>query len=818
MINIQHPMNKNGETRRGVALIIVLGFLSIMIIMAIAFLTQARVERQVSDSTLEAMRGRQLLRTAVHAAMNDYSAELANAGLVMPPTNSAFDMFVSVPPKALFGLNGRKIGRDNVDLLVGEVEDWIPRRYYTNAPYFARDSVTNEAEWILVREDPTTAQPSRILGRYAYVCFDMSGGIDANLIARDANIAGNDARAASNRIRRSSRQVPMRLLPETADASQFKSYRSGWKGFDSLYALIKLTDGYPNDGNAGSDTRWQGNRKEGAPPAALHSNLVSDLTPFSLSVFRGGRYVPASATWTPFVLCGSQPWSTVLGPISGQFASGWQGWIDNAIDDYTNANSKIPNGLNYPSPKNVPMFNELNLSYRLTATPDPSDPSWSSYQLEVRLTPEFWYPFPSDDNKNAGMFNMPPPTVGGGPAPSGPSQIWFQMMMMPPQPVQFGTFSAPAPLSVEAKYNIGKPYLAQGTTNFAFSIPIEPMVANPTNPAFPLPSGRQLLINVVRVGQEIFLTGPGGNADMVPQNLLLSPTPATLVPGAAALPPRVLEVTDPRLNHLPGQWVLQGSSTLGARNTWNGASETKFLAEGTNMYCRNGPMQSPAELGFIPNGREWETIDLCTADAADMLANLVADTNLFKTWSTKGVFYTNGTINPNTRSSNVLASAFYDLATHEAPNVPTPPLPNGIAAKPITEEQAGVLAQSILAETASGRISTTFQAGSDWVRVPAMRQGGALALLGLNNNQRESLIRNTWGLFSPDNSLFTVVAVAQAIKEAPASVDPVGTFNENFDMITGERRAVALVWRDPFKNGSNLHHEMFLRMFRYLND
>ena len=38
------------DWRRGVALIIVLGFLSVMILMAVAFLTQARVERLVSVS------------------------------------------------------------------------------------------------------------------------------------------------------------------------------------------------------------------------------------------------------------------------------------------------------------------------------------------------------------------------------------------------------------------------------------------------------------------------------------------------------------------------------------------------------------------------------------------------------------------------------------------------------------------------------------------------------------------------------------------------------------------------------------------------
>lgn len=837
MSNDQYAMTNGIDRRRGVALIIVLGFLSIMIVMAVAFLTQARVERQVADSTLEAMRGRQLLRTAVYAAMNDYSVELANSGLVMPPTNSDYDVFVSVPPAANFGLAGRKIGQDNVDLLVGEVESWIPQRYYTNAPYYARDTVTNEAQWILVREDPTTAQPSRILGRYAYVCFDQSGGIDANLIARDPNVAGSDGRTASNRVRRSARQVPMNLLPETVDASQFKSYRAGWKGFDSLYALIKLTDGYPNDGNLNSCVRWQPERKECVPGPGLASNLVSDLVPFSLSVYRGGRFDSGTSTWTPPVLCGGAPWDNVLNPITGQFAGNWKEWIEDAINDYTNKNSKIPAGVDYPSPKNVPMFNEINATCRLFEIPT-VDPQWSTYELEVRLTFEFWYPFPSDDNKNPGNFQMPAPTVGGNPLATGPDQVWLKTTLQVPAfpagfPVGLLAGVSPGALSVEADYNKGKPYTPAGSSNFAYRLPVNPMPAA-GYPGAPAPNllpstvsipGLQLKVENITISHPIYLTGAGGNADMISEGLLLSPTPMMLVPGAAAPVPRVLEVTDPRLNHLPGQWVLQPSPSLNAQNKWDAAMEAKFLAEGTNMYCRNGPMVTPAELGFISTGKAWETIDICTPAAAGksfnnlgVLDRLVADTNLYASWVSNKVFYTNGTINLNTRSSNVLAACFVDLTRHEVPGVAVDG-PDGISANPIEPEVAFELAKSILAANTTGKLGQgAFETGTDWVRCDAMQQGGSLAAMGLNNNQREALVRNTWGLFSPDNSLFTVVAVAQAIKEAPASVDPVGVFNENFDMITGERRAVVLVWRDPFKNGGNLHHEMFPRMFRYLND
>ena len=66
--------------RSGVALIVVLGFLSIMVMMAVAFLTQARVERMVANISADAHRGRQMARTALNAAMRGVVKCLLNSG------------------------------------------------------------------------------------------------------------------------------------------------------------------------------------------------------------------------------------------------------------------------------------------------------------------------------------------------------------------------------------------------------------------------------------------------------------------------------------------------------------------------------------------------------------------------------------------------------------------------------------------------------------------------------------------------------------------------------------------------------------------
>jgi hypothetical protein len=807
---------RGDESRRGVALIVVLGFLSIMLLMAVAFVMHARMERLVAGSTLEAMRGRQILRTGINSAMNDYSRYLWGANLVMPV---AFQdqVFVS-ESSGTESMGGRTIGQDGIELMVGEVADWIPSAYRT----VAVSNLVADAQWVVVRENPGSGS-SRILGRYAYAIFDMSGGIDANLIARETEIAGHDARAASNRVRRSVRQVPMRLLPETADAGEFKRLRRGWKGFDSLQALIHLSDGKPNDGNdSPSFARWAPERREQYGPG-LVSNLVSELTPFSLSAYRGGRYDRGSGRWLPEpILCdGVIPWATVLSPIKNQFPLGeLPDWINDALYDYTHDNL-VPSrqDLDYPSPKNVPMFNEVLATYRLLE--DDNGDGTSDYEFELEFQFEHWYPFPSADNENPATFQLPAPSVGGSFATSGAADLWLRIQMAGgggPQMVQLqeGVAAVPAAAEVDARYNNGRPYTS---SNFIYRIPIERM-AGDTNG---LPSGATLRIQGMNVLQPVYMSAPGGRADMFPSGLSF--------PGANLVKDQERKVargvTDPRLNHLTGQWVDEGEGTPNEMNSWYNepAARAKFLAEGTNLYCRNGPMETPAELGFISTGGgEWETVDLFTVDAVDMLANLVADTNLYATWQSAKVVYTNGTINPNTQSSNVLMSAFIDLATHEVPNIPT----DRIAATPLNEDTIGgmevvyTIVQEILEETRAGTFATSFQAGTDWARIPCLRQGGALSRMdlnnsgiGINNNQREALLRNTWGLFSPENSLFTVVVVAQAIKEGPGNV---GIWNAADDMVTGERRAVALVWRDPFKTGQNLHHEMFIRMFRYLND
>ena len=791
---------KRTKQNEGVALIVVLGFLSLMLVMAVAFLSEARTERTVSDYSLEAIRARQLMRTALAAAQNDYSEALWDTRKALP--DAEWEVFTSQASgvDAISGKQGTLEGSGTI-ITNGEILEWVPARYKTKD---VMDEM-EDAEWILVREEP--GKNSRILGRYAYVCLDSSGGLDANWVAREDEVANRDtSRSLTNRPHHSVREVPMGLLPEVADASQFKSYRKGWKGFDSLQTLVKLTDGVPNDGQSEkqSNERWQADRKEYKDRVGLVSNLVSDLVSYSLTAYRGGRYHRGSGTWDkpnymdPTTGGG---WEAVLAPLQGQ---GWtQGDLENQLRDYLSP-SKAPRGVDYPSIKAVPMINEMWIKGMKLKQPTMQQIDGTNtyvYTAEVTVGFETWFPFPSEDNKG-GTYRIDAPTLTM--QSSAGSGIWIPVALQLSsgaiqQVAQDSCSPTPTYETFEATY--GKP---KKSAEFKYDVKFR-TTKQVTD------ANAALMWRVGWTAQDAIplKDSSGTTVDRMAQGVKFQTSTHVFRQGEAS-GTYSMEVTDPRLNHQSAQWQ-KADSDEGSVGEINDVTKgmADFQREGEWMYCRNGKMESLAEFGFFSTGKPWKTIDLCTAEGKEFLALGTLDKGVRDDLESKGVHYTNATINVNTYRTNVLASAFYDLSFMPTPNTDSKKIEKENA---FTEDQARRLAQLIQQETAG----EPYQSGQDWANTPAMRDGGYLQGLGLTRTEREAVLRNTDGLFSVSDSLFTVILVAQSVKEGPDQKN-IGKWDDE-DQVTGERRGVALVWRDPFKTGNNLHHEMMVRMFRFLND
>lgn len=830
------PGDRGDESRRGVALIMVLGFLSIMLMMAVAFVMHARTERMVADFTLEAQRGRQIVRTALNAAMYEFSTELYDANRFMLPPREPVDMTVFTSERGSMPNMGT-LGGDEIYLLDGEAYDWIPARYRT----VSVENLVGNAQWVMVRENPNSQ--SRILGRYAYVIFDMSGGIDANLIALTDGVAG----VGNPTNRTSVRDIGMGtdanpLLAETINASEFKRLRTGWHGFDTLSEIIRLTDGHYIDGQSDfqpgdtpaygrypSNIRWRNERLERVP--ALNKTNVTDLVPYSLASIRGlynfasGRWETgdvmscdrmgewADTEWTSFD-------ANILWQLRAQLVSSEN--TLKAIKDYVSSDP-YPQGpmLNYPNVKNNPMFNEIGMSFELRHVPA-ADPPDNQLFLDVEVQFEVWYPFPSEDNDPTGSYKIVPPSIGGGFAIAGAEDLWLRCRLRTSSGnanvnLIGGNSPTPADLTFDASFNGGKPIKAGGTIRYEIEV-----VPEDTNVVVSATDVLQVPNITVNSPIVMRLDAPPPDNMPVGEMRFQVARSMNLSPGAGPVE-LWYEVDDPRLGYDINRWqeADEGGSMGDINPAAIAAGYGAAGGPGLYMYCRNGSMVTPGEFGFIPTGLPWETIDLCTPQGARMLSRMVASSDILTAINTGpyNTFYTNGTINPNTTSTNVLKAAFAGLTRREVPNAPDLPL------NVLSGEDAELLAGSMINESKTKKIVAeggAFMYGSDWVRVPAMGKmdpipGRALlAKVGLNKNERDALIRNTWGLFNPNNTMFTVLVIAQAIKEGPG---PVGSWNPNVDMITGERRAVALVWRDPTPIADNpRHHEMYVRMFKMMDE
>lgn len=783
------------ETRRGVALIVVLGFLALMVMMAVAFLTQARIERMVAGASLESMRTRQMAQSALAAGMQDY----LNAVKEVPQSDPQHDIFLSgdLPVTLGFYYSGQLLGDDR--LLIGKVEDWLLDWHLDDALTGPGEDRVANAEWIWVRERP--GQRSRILGRYAYACFNMSGLIDANLLgtAYGDDIPDYGAFTNRNNVRKMLFDA-VAPTPATGGDRQFKlnKHQRNWIGFDSPAALLNLTDGKDNDGG-GTGNRWLGVDIDEHGVGAID---VKDLSAYSSAVLHkedagGRRKLQALAA----EIVTDSNFARILGSVSVDDA-------EKALMDYESTDV-VPQGVDYPSVKNVPMFNEIGVQVELEEGPL-SASNTVIYTLILRLKPEFWYPFPSEDNKPADVptLTMPRPASAGcgGALNNAAFDVWVRAAMGPPgvpntgiRSVATGITYTPETLNVDP--DSGKPFYADNSEEMVIRMELEPLAGGE------LPQGMNLFIRSVRLNKPLKLQRGTLDVDATPNNGFGYELLAELANGVES--DWVSKgVTDPRLNHNEDEWLSEpGEGTFEETNAVALAAMAAVpggIPPGKYFYCRNSPMLSPGEIGYLSNGRPWEGPDIFSDDGIALMNRLICDPGVYEIVDRNGAFFTNGTINPYTRSTNVLNAAFYGLDMREVPAMDGEP-----------EDDERLSAEDII-NMVEAMIQENVKNGpAGWARV--LNTSGLLP--DVNKNNLISIFNNTWGLFNESDRLFVVAVVAQAIKEGEAA-SGVGNWDPVEDMITGERRAVALCWLDGSADvgGETLSQEMNVVIFQYLNE
>ncbi|MFH0952977.1 MAG: hypothetical protein V1873_01465 [Verrucomicrobiota bacterium] len=442
------------------------------------------------------------------------------------------------------------------------------------------------------------------------------------------------------------------------------------------------------------------------------------------------------------------------------------------VVDYLDANNEPGNGIGVENfcTEPVPMINEIVITNTIGAYNDGAGNDVYINRLDIMV--ELWYPFVGYSNPND--YTVELIVLSSGPTP--------QFCPMRPPPAAKAVVLKPWP-GGGGRYRI---------------VPMPPVIAtystpsaSPSVPSLPTQVGFDLK---VREGNN----NPNGViVDAIrPQSTVIQWNSALVaaVPAVGSTnntPVYRKEADDPRINW---DWVTQwrdrsaASDSLGQQNsalTYSSSAET-------NMYVRNyADLRVVGELGMLLYGNTpWRTIRLLDPGALPILDRFTASTNAFR----------KGLVNPNTLNSNVLAAVFYDVVPEGWPG----------------EGGPGLTAEEALAAATNMICFRPYVNVSDIARMTEAKLGDSIRGAGtnlLNPLELEGIIRNTAGLLSTRQQLFTIILAVQSVDD----VDGDGSIGA--DEVRAEQRAVAVVWRDPYpESGPNSRHRTFVRFFRWLTE
>lgn len=338
--------------REGVALVIVMGFLALMIIMAVGFAVSMRVERLAARNSLDVVKARQLTYVAFSRAMEDIENSAQSGGWFYPPRQVMYST----------GSNSNA-----VKLLNDYGTNYIPRwawRAATNAD-------DGQIKWTEVRDSKNT-----LLGRVAYLAVDCSGLIDINraydtqvlMVARGPGFTVNEIALTNDFLGD--------LVNSTTATNIFwnKRYQVSPTlfAYGQIFTVADLTlQGY-----------WGGNAYLSG------SGHPTNFTCFS--AYPQGWWDSGGGTVRQPVYLGTGAWDnaaiqTALAATPGLSAAEAGALLDNLLD-YRDADSK-PRSLTSFCTEPTPLFTEVVVSNFVS---DISDPVVTN---EIRLWVEMQFPF-----------------------------------------------------------------------------------------------------------------------------------------------------------------------------------------------------------------------------------------------------------------------------------------------------------------------------------------------------------------------------------------------------------------------------------------
>ncbi len=635
-----HPTSDtppSSNRRSGIALIVVLGFLSVLIIMGVAFAIVMRTERMASRAFTDVARARQMTQVGLARALSDIDAQLNASGGIYPDftTPGYPDTLVSAGT-AYCSIYSTLGARGFLPLAV-----WSPLAAYPDPAF------------VEVRDPGQPGNP--LIGRYGYLAINCSGLLDANYVGGLSRGVGTNAAEL---------QLTTALLPELTayGTTELPNRRTNellsirgvpWKRFESIPDLLAVTrrnETLPAD-IISTDSSIYWIRYTAAPYATLNntSNLFTysrapsgwfDGTSVIQPVYVGGSPIVAGVVQTALALIpAAMPYASV---------------VEQCLIDYVDSGFR-PQSVNNFSTEATPLINEITIEQLMTA----------ANSNVCRPSVELWYPFVGVTNNNTYVLAL-------------------ELTFSGAQPAIYNPKNTPTPGQYRAIYTFsGSRSSNHFITATILSTPALPFALGRDEAMNPPPSslaGLQAEITRAEL-HEGSIVGP--IVDSLPSGLIINLGFASTTPGAALT--GGLAANDPRFNFRASEWtrVGQNSAMLATTGAFNSGVARPDLPgcdgwAATNMYVPNRALRSTGELGLLPSGLgPWQSIKLLGPNAWPVLSRFTVSTNL--TYK--------GRVNVNSPHERVLATALLGAKAENRPDDP--------AATALTDAQAQTLATAL---------------------------------------------------------------------------------------------------------------------------
>lgn len=362
MINIPH---KRQSRRDGVALVMVLGFLSVLVLLAVGFAISMRIERLASQNYSEVVKSRQLVYAALTRAQADIDIQMMNS------------MYPAFP--------GYRSSTGSINLITGSASNYIPRAVY--------DAAINSLKvgWKDMKDNT-----GRLHGRYAYSAVDCSGLVDINLDGTSI-VSASLPVAPSHGLGASARELYLdaQVLPELVAGREVNvkvgrlpgstlGENTPWMRMESVAEINPILAYYGSDSpmlaNTAPSNFFVYSR---SPPGWLQNGTLRSAT------YLGTNDLELAAQLTAI--------RTELQGMTGVFDVNM---LMTEIGDYADTDflpgvtgsSGSPN-VSIPCMEPIPMFNEVALTSRLYVATGAGPSGGNLYSISNQVLVELWYPF-----------------------------------------------------------------------------------------------------------------------------------------------------------------------------------------------------------------------------------------------------------------------------------------------------------------------------------------------------------------------------------------------------------------------------------------